>query len=76
MCVTLHTVFKQALRQTKGLMRFIFKLMCVDITVPHFTTMSRRGNGLSLPPKTASKITKSVQLVVDCTGLKIFGECK
>jgi hypothetical protein len=55
-------------------MRAISKLMGVDITVPHFTTMSRRGNGLSLPPKTASKSAKPVQLVVDSTGLKIFGE--
>jgi hypothetical protein len=62
------------LRQTQGFMRSISKLMCVDITVPHFTTMSRRGIGLNLPPKTASKTTKLVQLVVDSTGLKIFGE--
>jgi hypothetical protein len=74
MCLTLRIVFKQALRQTQGLMRSISKLMGVDITVPHFTTMSRRGNGLSLPPKTASKSAKPVQLVVDSTGLKIFGE--
>ena len=74
MCLTLRMVFKQPLRQTQGLMRSISKLMGVDITVPHFTTMSRRGNGLSLPPKTASKSTKPVQLVVDSTGLKIFGE--
>jgi hypothetical protein len=74
MCLTLRMVFKQPLRQTQGLMRSIAKLMGVDITVPHFTTMSRRGNGLSLPPKTASKSAKPVQLVVDSTGLKIFGE--
>ncbi|MFT6073739.1 MAG: hypothetical protein ACJAZ1_000648 [Yoonia sp.] len=74
LCLTFGMVFKQPLRQTQGLMRSISKLMCVDITVPHFTTLSRRGNGLSLPPKTASKTTKPVQLVVDSTGLKIFGE--
>jgi hypothetical protein len=74
MCLTLRMVFKQALWQTQGLVRSISKLMCVDITVPHFTTMSRRGIGLSVPPKTASKTIKPVQLVVDSTGLKIFGE--
>jgi hypothetical protein len=55
MCLTLRMVFKQPLRQTQGLMLSISKLMGVDITVPHFTTMSRRGNGLSLPPKITSK---------------------
>ena len=74
MCLTLRLVFKQALRQTQGLMRSISKLIGVDITVPHFTTISRRGNGLSLPPKTASKSAKPVQPVVDSTGLKFFGE--
>lgn len=75
MCLTLRMVFKQPLRQTQGLMRSIAKLLGVDITVPHFTTMSRRGNGLSLSAKTVPKSAKQpVQLVVDSTGLKIFGE--
>ena len=47
LCLTLRMVFKQPLRQAQGLMRAISKLMEVDITVPHFTTMSRRDNGLS-----------------------------
>lgn len=39
-----------------------------------FSTLSRRGNGLTLRPKPKSKCDKPVQLVVDSTGLKIFGE--
>jgi hypothetical protein len=74
MCLTLRMVFKQPLRQTHGLMRSIAKLLGVDITVPHFTTMSRRGSGLSLPPQITSKSATPVHLVVDSTGLKIFGE--
>jgi hypothetical protein len=42
MCLILRMVFKQALRQTQGLMRSISKLIGVDIAVPHFTTMSGR----------------------------------
>jgi hypothetical protein len=74
MCLTLRMVFKQPLRQTQGSMRSIAKLLGVYITVPHFTTMSRRGNGLSLPPQITSKSATPVHLVVDSTGLKIFGE--
>lgn len=73
-CLTLRMVFKQPLRQTEGLMRSIAKLLCVDITVRHLATMSRRDNELSLSAKTASKSAKPLQLVVDSTGLKIFGE--
>jgi hypothetical protein len=55
-------------------MRSIAGLLGVDIEVPDFTTLSRRGNGLSLSPKALSKSTEPVNLVVDSTGLKIFGE--
>jgi len=74
LCLTFGMVFKQPLRQTQGLMRSIAGLLRVEIAVPHFTTLSRRGNGLSLPPKAVPKSAEPVHLVVDSTGLKIFGE--
>ena len=74
LCLTLGLVFKQPLRQTQGLMRSIARLLGVEIAVPDFSTLSRRGNGLTLRPKPKSKSDKPVQLVVDSTGLKIFGE--
>jgi hypothetical protein len=74
LCLTLGMIFKQPLRQTQGLMRSIAGLLGVEIEVPHFTTLSRRGNGLSLSPKALSKSTEPVHLVVDRTGLKVFGE--
>jgi Transposase DDE domain len=74
MCLTLRMVFKQPLRQTQGLMRSIAGLLGVEVAVPHFTTLSRRGSGLSLSAKVLSKIAEPVHLVVDSTGLKIFGE--
>ncbi|MFT4707893.1 MAG: hypothetical protein ACI9PU_001737 [Ascidiaceihabitans sp.] len=51
-------------------MRSIAGLLGVEIAVPHFTTLSRRGNGLSLPPKAVPKSAEPVHLVVDSTGLK------
>nr|WP_237273943.1 transposase [Sulfitobacter sp. M22] len=70
MCLTLGLVFKQPLRQTQGLMRSIAQLLGVAIAVPDFSTLSRRGNGLTLRPKPKSKCDKPVQLVVDSTGLE------
>jgi hypothetical protein len=74
LCLTLGIVFKQPLRQTQGLMRSITTLLGVQIAVPDFSTLSRRGNGLSLSPKALSKSTEPVHLVVESTELKIFGE--
>ena len=65
---------KQPLRQTEGLMTAIAGLLRVEIAVPHFTTLSRRGNRLSLSAKAAPKSGEPVHLVVDSSGLKIFGE--
>jgi len=74
LCLTLGMVFKQPLRQTQGLMRSIAELLGVEVAVPDFSTLSRRGNGLSVSAKATSKNVKPAQLVVDSTGLKIFGE--
>ncbi|SFF27960.1 Transposase DDE domain-containing protein [Sulfitobacter brevis] len=74
LCLTLGLVFKQPLRQTQGLMRSIARLLGVGIAVPDFSILSRRGNGLTLRLKPRSKSDKPLQLVVDSTGLKIFGE--
>jgi hypothetical protein len=73
-CLTLGVVFKQALRQTQGLMRSIAALLGVAIAVPDFSTLSRRGEGLTLHATRKTARSNPVHLVVDSTGLKIFGE--
>ncbi|MGV2121869.1 IS5 family transposase [Agrobacterium vitis] len=75
MCLSLHVVYDQPLRQTQDMMRSIVKLMSVDIAVPDFSTLSRRGKGLVLPSRMpTTRPSGPVHLVVDSTGLKIFGE--
>ena len=73
-CLTLRTIYKLPLRQTQGLMRSIARLMGVDIPVPDFSTLSRRGLGLRLPAKPRVDRTEPIHLTMDSTGLKIFGE--
>ncbi len=49
--------------------------MGFDIAVPDFSTLSRRSKGLALPSaKPGARTSGSVHLVVDSTGLKVFGE--
>ena len=74
MCLTLGVVYKLPLRQTQGLMRSIAKLLRLEVPVPGFSTLSRRGLGLTLPVRPRAARTEPVILVVDSTGLKIFGE--
>ena len=74
LCLTLGMVFSQPLRQTQGLMRSIAKLLGVEIVVPDFSTLSRRGNGLMVRAKPNANNQAAIHLTVDSTGLKIFGE--
>lgn len=68
----LGAVFHQPLRQTQGLSRSILKLLDVGLRVPDYTTLSRRRSRLSGSLPTIPK--DSIDLVVDSTGLKFYGE--
>ncbi len=74
MCLTLGIVYKQPLRQTQGLMRSVAGLMGLEISIPDFSTLSRRGTGLTLPVVPETDGNEPAHLVVDSTGLKMFGE--
>ena len=74
LCLTLGLVFNQPLRQTQGLMRSIAKLLWLNISVPDFSTLSRRGSGLTLQPTQKSNSNEAIHLAIDSTGMKIFGE--
>lgn len=75
MCLTLRVVYNQPLRQTQGLMRSIATLTGVEIAIPDFSTLSRRGKGLKLlSARCLSASRGPIHLVVDSTGLKVFGE--
>jgi hypothetical protein len=71
--MTLKSIYHLAGRQAVGLVESIFQLMGVGLTVPEHSTLSRRLSGLAvcLPviPKTGAR-----HVVVDATGVKIYGE--
>ena len=70
---SLKFVFSQAGRQTCGLVASIFRLLKVALPVPDHSTLSRRMAGLEvgLPVKPSAKAR---HLVIDSTGLKVYGE--
>ncbi len=73
-CLTLGMVYKQRLRQTEGFVRSLVGLMGLELLVPDYSTFSRRGAKLTLPMKSRDEKDGPIHLVVDSTGLKIFGE--
>ncbi len=71
--LTLRLLFHLPLRQTEGFLRSIFGMLCLDLSAPDHTTLSRRAQGLNL---TLRRIPTGIgiHLIVNSTGLSIVGE--
>jgi hypothetical protein len=57
----------------RGLLRSIADALEVHIAIPDHTTLSRSSGGLTILPKRIHR-TEPLHLLVDSTGLKIYGE--
>ena len=71
--LTLRKLFNLGLRQIQGLFTSLFALMRVDLKAPSYSTLSRRQAELKIELPVRSK-EEPIHLVVDSSGLKIFGE--
>lgn len=69
----LQAVYHLKLRQTEGLMRSIMELMGLELAVPDYTTLCRRRKRLAVCLE-ASTSSKPRHIVIDSTGVKIYGE--
>jgi Transposase DDE domain len=71
--LSLRELFRLPYRQTEGLGRSLARLMQVDIPIPDFTSLAKRAAKLNIVLSVADR-TGPVDVVVDSTGLKVFGE--
>lgn len=72
-CLTLKTLFRLPYRATEGLLKSLMRLCALDLPVPDHTHMSRRVATLKVKIPRRPR-AGSTHVVVDSTGLKIFGE--
>lgn len=70
----LRYFYKLTLRETKGLALSLVDLMGLNIEIPCYTTISRRQKKISINVTSTLKDHQSVHIVVDSTGLKVYGE--
>jgi Transposase DDE domain len=68
----LREVYHLPLRATQGLVRSILHLMDVELPAAHYSTLSRRARRLTLSLPPAQRKIK--HLVIDSSGLKVYGE--
>ena len=69
----LRELFRLPYRQTEGLGRSLAKLMQVDVAIPDFTSLAKRAAKLEIALDIADR-KGPIDVVVDSTGLKVFGE--
>ena len=70
---TLEEVYRLPLRATEGLMRSVVTLFGLELAVPDYTTLCRRRRSLAVELPRRKK-PESLHLVVDSTGIKVYGE--
>ena len=70
--LTLKEVFHLTNRGVEGFVRSLFQIMRIDLPVPDHSTLSKRGKTLNV--EMPRKANGSLNLVLDSTGLKIYGE--
>ena len=71
--LTLRLLLHLPLRQTEGFLRSIFGMLCLDLSAPDHTTLSRRAQRLNLTLRRVPAGT-GIHLIVDSTGLSTVGE--
>ncbi|VEI64775.1 Transposase DDE domain [Serratia fonticola] len=69
----LKRVLRLTLRAAQGFIDSIFTLMNLLLRCPDYSCVSRRAKSVSIPFKNPAR-GKIVHLVIDSTGLKVFGE--
>jgi hypothetical protein len=71
--LVLRELFRLPYRQTEGLAQSLARLMQVDIPIPDYTSLAKRAAALGVSLN-VSNHTGAIDVVVDSTGLKVFGE--
>ncbi len=66
--------FQLTLRAAEGFAMSIFSMMALLLPVPSYSTLSRRAAKLSVEIRKKAKAGKDIHVVIDSTGLKVFGE--
>jgi len=73
-CLTLKAVFKLPLRATQGFIDSLLQLMDLPLNAPDYSLLSKRQKTLKVKLPESRDSSKRMHLVIDSTGLKVYGE--
>jgi len=73
-CLTLKYLYRLPYRATEGWINSLFEFMGIKLKSPSYTQMQRRSKKLNVKLKRITKNKGNIDIVVDSTGVKIYGE--
>jgi hypothetical protein len=74
-CLTIKNVYHLPLRQTTGFLEDLLSLQCCkNYCVPDFSTLCRRAKQLPVSFSQTLKNKKELHILVDSTGIKVYGQ--
>lgn len=73
-CITMRILFDLPYRQCEGFVEDLLRMMGLNIKAPSYTQICRRQKTLKMKLKHSVNTGEAIHVVVDATGLKIFGE--
>ena len=71
--LTIRELLKLPYRQTEGFSRSIVKLLDAEVTIPDYSSLAKRAGKLGVAFKVSDK-RGAIDIVVDSTGMKVYGE--
>ena len=72
-CLIIRKIYGLKLRQTEGFMNSLVRLLNIECPIPDYSRLSRRAKTLKISLKKFKK-GEHLDIVVDSTGLKVYGE--
>ena len=69
----LRELFRLPYRQTEGLGRALVRMMGAEVAIPNYTSLAKRAQKMNIDIKVGTT-RGPIDVVVDSTGLKVFGE--
>ncbi|MBX9786312.1 MAG: IS5 family transposase [Alphaproteobacteria bacterium] len=70
----LKAIYHLPFRAAEGFLGSVIKQLELDLSTPDYTTLSIRQKNLSVPLPQRPLKEKNLNIVIDSTGLKVFGE--
>lgn len=71
--LAMRELFRLPYRQTEGLGRSLLTLLGLRVAIPDYTSLAKRATTLKIDLNLAAR-TGPIDIVIDSTGLKVFGE--